>query len=204
MKKTALPVLIIVGLILVIVGYFGISSVIKMNTPSDERTDLSEYYNMTDESKALLIIDHKIQENHGTMIDGHLYLDYDFVYSVFNNRFFWDSDEKILLYVTATNVISAQDGESNYTVDEETLDFGRTIVQTTEDSVLISLDFVAQYTDIAYNFYTGPNRVMITKTWGEQTVIHAKADTQLRTGESRIACCQNQTFHLSQSPSIKL
>ena len=108
MKKNVLPVLIIVGLIVIVLGFIGITAVIDALTPSTERANLTEYYEITEESQVAIILDNEILDTYATTIDGEVYVDFKFIYNNISSRFYWDSNENILLYTTASNVVSAE------------------------------------------------------------------------------------------------
>ena len=180
MKKNALPVLVIGGLIAVILIYLGISAVIEKYTPTDERQNLTEYYNIKEETQVAIILDNQILDAYGTLIDGQVYLDYKLVDEYLNNRFYWDANEKLLLYTTTSSIITIPAESTSYRVDDSTEDFGKVIAKTTKDSVLIHIDFVQKYSNISCNYYESPNRLAITSAWGEITVVEAQEDTQVR------------------------
>lgn len=180
MKKNVLPVLIIAGLIAIILVYLGVSYMIDKYTPTDERKDLTEYYNITEENQVAITLDNKVLEAYGTLIDGQVYLDYEFVYDYLNSRFYWDTNENILLYTTSTDVVSAKAEATSYNVGKSTTDFGKVVVKPTAESALIHLDFVSKYTDISVATYEAPKRIVITSDWGDITVANAKNDTHVR------------------------
>ena len=80
MKKNALPVLIIGGLIALVLIFMGVSAIIEKYTPTDERKNLSEYYNITEETQVAITLDNKVLDAYGTLVNGEVYLDFDFVY----------------------------------------------------------------------------------------------------------------------------
>ena len=180
MKKNVLPVLIIVGLIAIVLVYLGVSYMIDKYTPTDERKDLTEYYNITEENQVAITLDNKVLEAYGTLIDGQMYLDYYFVYNNLNSRFYWDSNENILLYTTSSDVVSAKAESTSYNVGKSTTDFGKVVVKATAESALIHLDFVSKYTNISVSTYEAPKRIVITSDWGDITVANAKNDTHVR------------------------
>ena len=180
MKKNALPVLIIIGLIVVVLIFLGISALIDKYTPTDERQDLSEYYNITEETQVAITLDNQILETYGTLVNGEIYLDFDFVYEYLNSRFYWDSNENILLYTTSSDVISAPAESTSYMVGKSSTDFGKTVVKATAESALIHLDFVALFTNMTYEYYETPARIVITSQWTDITVAEAKNDTHVR------------------------
>jgi len=180
MKKNVLPVLIIVGLIVIVLGFIGITAVIDALTPSTERANLTEYYEITEESQVAIILDNEILDTYATTIDGEVYVDFKFIYNNISSRFYWDSNENILLYTTASNVVSAEAESSSYLTGKSSTDFGKTIVKATADSALVHIDFVSKFADIKVAKYDTPTRIVITKTWGDITTATAKADTQVR------------------------
>lgn len=180
MKKNALPVLIIGGLITLVLIFMGVSAIIEKHTPTDERKNLSEYYNITEESQVAIILDNKLLNAYGTLVNGEIYLDFDFVYDYLNSRFYWDANENILLYTTSTDIISAPAESTSYMVGKSSTDFGKPVVKATAESALIHLDFVSTFINIAYEYYEAPTRVVITSQWGDITVADVKNDTEVR------------------------
>lgn len=180
MKKNALPVLIIVGLITIVLAFIGVSAMIEKYTPSDERQDLTEYYNITEETQVAIVLDNTVLDKYATLVNGQVYLDYNFVQDYLNARFYWDSYENILLYTTATDVISAKAEATSYSVGKSSTDFGKIVVKATAESALIHMDFVNQYSNISCAYYESPNRVVITSAWGEISTTTAKNDTVAR------------------------
>ena len=180
MKKNVLPVLIIVGLIAVVLIFIGVSAVIDALTPSTERANLTEYYEITEESQVPIILDNEVMETYATTIDGEVYVDFKFIYDKLSSRFYWDSNENILLYTTSTNVVSAAAESTSYMTGKNSTDFGKTVVKATAESALVHIDFVSKFANIRVSHQTEPTRVVITKTWEDVSVASAKNDTQVR------------------------
>ncbi len=181
MKKNVLPVLIVIGLIAVVLIFIGITAVIDALTPGTERANLTDYYDITQESQVPVILDNEILDEYATLIDGEVYLDFKFLYNNINSRFYWDSNENILLYTTASSIISAEAESTSYMTGKSTTDFGKTIVKATADSALVHLDFVNKFANIKVSYADSPKRVIITKIWQEISTVTAKNDTQIRT-----------------------
>ena len=87
MKKNVLPVLIISGLIVVVLVFIGVSAVIDSLTPTTERADLTEYFEITEESQVAITLDDDISDTHATLINGEVYVDYKFIYNNLSSRF---------------------------------------------------------------------------------------------------------------------
>ena len=180
MKKKALPVLVVCALIVIIVAITGISALIKKYTPSKERQELSEYYNLTSEDQVAIILNNEVIETTAKMIGDHVYIDYQFVHDSLNPRFYWDANENILLYATARDLISAEADSNCYLVTKSSIDYGRPIVKATSDSAYIDLDFVKEYSDFTYEYFSDPNRIIVYNTWGNYEVATVRRNTHIR------------------------
>lgn len=180
MKKKVVPVFAAIVLIIVVILFMLLGKLIEKYTPSKERQELTEYYQMSSDEDVAILFNNEMLEVHGRMIDGHVYLDFDTVHDMINDRFFWDSNENKLLYTTATDLISAEAESTSYLVTKDSHSLDHTIVKVDANSAYIAIDFVKQYSDFAYEVYDSPNRVVITTEWGEYTVAAAKKNTELR------------------------
>lgn len=180
MKKKVVPVFAAIVLIIVVILFMLLGKLIEKYTPSKERQELTEYYQMSSDEDVAILFNNEMLEVHGRMIDGHVYLDFDTVHDMINDRFFWDSNENKLLYTTATDLISAEAESTSYLVTKDAHSLDHTIVKVDANSAYIAIDFVKQYSDFAYEVYDSPNRVVITTEWGEYTVAAAKKNTELR------------------------
>mgnify|MGYP003300302462 CR=1 FL=1 len=179
-NKQLLPVFAVVGLIcLVLVITLGVK-LIQKYTPSKEHLALTEYYGIENDSQVAITLNNTVLENYATVIDGHVYLDYEFVHDVLNCRFYWDANENILLYTTASDVISANAEATNYMIGKSSTDFGRVIVRATADSAWVDIDFVKLFSDFTYTYFESPSRIVLTNEWKDITVSTLKGKTQVR------------------------
>lgn len=180
MKKKIMPVVVVIILILLIISGIVIVSLIQKYTPSKERADLSDYYHVTSETDVAVVLNNEITNGVATLIDGQVYLDFHFVHDAINSRFYWDENENILLYTTASDLISAEADATSYLVTKNSVDYGRVIVKATSDSAWVDLDFVNQYSDFTYSYYDTPSRVVMTNAWGEIDTAVVKKNTEIR------------------------
>ena len=179
MKKKFLPVIAAVAFIIVILIFMLLGSIIEKYTPTDETLDLSEHYNVTAEDDVAIIFNHELSESKAKMINGVVYLDLDTVKNCINDRFYWDSNENILRYATATDLVSVSAESTTYTITKDTHSSDHIIVKAAEIPY-IAIDFVKEYSDFAYQVFEEPNRVVITTAWGDYTTVTAKKNTALR------------------------
>lgn len=180
MKKKIIPVIAAGLLILVVILFMLLGNLIEKYSPSKETEDLSTYYGLSSDTEVALILNNEVIDAKGRLIDGHVYLDYNTVYNYINSRFYWDTNENILRYTTATDLISAAAESTSYTVSKETKAFDQIIVKGDAAAAYLSLDFVKQYSDFSYVLYENPNRLVLTTAWGDYTVASAKKSSEIR------------------------
>lgn len=168
---------------LIFIIIIAITSITRALTPSREVMQLTDYYKV-DDSEVIIILQNEIYDKHGRLINDRVYIDYDTVKTYFNPRFYWDNNENILTYTTPDEIIRAKAGSKTYSVIKNIIstdtDTDYTIAEVFADQVYISLDFVKQYSDIDYAFYTEPNRVVIDYIWGDYLYTEVSKVTQLR------------------------
>ena len=167
-KRTGLAILI---LIIVVVGiaaafWFTVGNKYK---PVTELADLDEYFGLTDDSQAIIVLDNELWEQKGLIIDGNAYLDYDDVRTLINPRIYIDSNEDILLYSMPTYTVRIEAGSIYYNDNGEKVEIGHEIFTRKEDIYYISLDFIERYTDIEGEFYSDPNRIVLNLSKDSQT-----------------------------------
>ncbi len=163
------------------------SMMIKKLTPSDEIMQLSDYYK-TKDSEVLIILQDEVYDIKGMLIDGSVYVDYDTVVQQFNHRFYWDSNENTLTYTTPDEIIRAEADSKSYSVTKSMIDTDKEIktpiVKVFADRVYLSLEFVEKYSDLTFEYYDNPSRVVISYKWGDYLFTEVTKATQLRTEPS--------------------
>lgn len=138
-RKQSVILVIVVIAIIIIVLIAG--KIISKYTPSKEKMDLSEYFGVTDASAAAVIVDHKISDTQAVIKDGMAYLDYETVKEMFNARFYWDSNENLLLYTTPDDLVSAAASSKDYFVTKQ---------KNTENYVIVYADAKTAYIAMEY------------------------------------------------------
>lgn len=152
----------------------------KRYSPSKEEADRNEYYGIENENQMAVIVDNQVVEPYGMISDGKAYVQYEVIRDNINDRFYWDPNENILLYTLPNDTVSVGVGSKDYTISKEKDSKDYVILKTEGSTAYIALDFVQQYTNIEYEVYDKPSRVMIVSDWGETTVATVKKDTQVR------------------------
>ena len=167
-------------LVLIVIGIVGGAFSLKRYSPSKEKADLKKYYGIEQDNQVAVIIDNQILEAKAAMFDGKPYLEYSLVRDYLNDRFYWDSNENILLYTLPEGTIRADVGSNEYTLQKEKKSEDYTIIKTEGSTAYIALDFVQKYTNIEFKTYEDPQRVMIISDWGKIRTATVKKDTQVR------------------------
>lgn len=149
--------------------------------PSKKVMDLDEYYQIANKDDVVLILQNKIYEQKGKIIDGQIYVDYDTVTTYFNKRFYWDDNESLLIYTTPTEIIKSEVGSKDYYINKSKKSMDYAISKVEDETVYIALDYVKEFSDVDYTLYEDPNRVVINYVWGEEFLFaDIKEATQLR------------------------
>ena len=181
MRKKAGPVIAALLLIVVIGLILVIGKKIEKFIPSEEVQDLEEYFGIEEPDDVAIIRNQELTELKGKCMDGKIYLDFDLVHAELNSRFYWDKNEQLLRYTTAEDLVTAYAGRKEYFVGNDVTREDYEIVKLRDDIVYVALDFVKKYTDLGYELYTDPYRIVLTTVWkglcGTTTV---SRDTELR------------------------
>lgn len=182
--KKAIPVLIALVLIIVVAGAAFGSKIIERYTYSREEADLYEYFHIIKEEEVPIVLQEELIEAKALMQDGHCYFDLETVHTYFNERFYVDETEQLLLYTTPTEVIRSNIGSTVYQVDGAENEAGYCISFSRQqgDSMTyyVAVDFVKQYTDLSYEVFENPYRMQVYTSWEDREVADIKKDTNVR------------------------
>ena len=180
MKKKAAPVLAIVLLIVIVAGIGFLTRVIKKYTPSSEVMSSQEYFGLDHEGEAAIVVGSEILPYKGKILNEVAYVDYQAVKEVLNDYFYWDSENNTMLYTMPTDVVQIPAGSNSYTADGKTQSLNYNIVLIDGTETYIALDFVKQYTDISYEMFHDPDRIVINNEWGDMTVASIRKAGKVR------------------------
>lgn len=169
-------ILLVILIIAAIAGAF----LWKKYSPSKEKADLKKYYGIEQEDQLAIIVNNEVVEPKGMIADGKAYVQYEIVRDYINCRFYWDPNENILLYTLPKDIVSVEVGSQEYSVSKDKNSEDYVILKTEGSTAYIALDFVQQYTNMDYEVYDNPSRVMINTDWGKTQVAEVKKDTQVR------------------------
>ena len=182
--KRVLPIIIVILLIIGVGGGVVWSILAGRYKPTEEVMDYAAEMGLSENEYAITLNQEVLKEDRAVAIDGRVYLSMDLVTETINSRFYWDDNEKLLLFTTPTEVMMITPDQQGYTVKtwngSSDADEGYMIVRTYNDSYYVAADYVKAHTQMDYAEYTEPNRVVMATKWAEQQTVTLKKDTAVR------------------------
>lgn len=133
--------------------------------PSKTHMKLTDYYKM-EKSDVKVIMETDVLDTAALYQDRQVYVDIEMVKSRLNNRFYWDSNESLLLYTTPNAVIQAEPGSKDCYKNNSKSSRDYEIVRVDAEKVYVALDYVKEYTAFEYKVYNNPTRVVIQNEYG--------------------------------------
>lgn len=179
MRSRVIPVLIILVLIIAVGSVTAISLINNYRKGSTEVIDFKEDYGLED-NEYLVVLNNEIQTFKGIEDSGTVYIDAENVAKHINDRFYWDSNEKIFIYTKATQVIKAFPDQQSYSVGGENTPLDYAPIKTIGDTVYVSVEYIKLFTQCEIEAYQDPNRLMVTTKWGELQTVSVQEDTVMR------------------------
>ena len=154
---------------------------------SKEKADLKQYYGIQSNDDLAVVVNEQVigalegSSAGGKIFDGIPYVEYSVVREYINQRFYWDSNENVLLYTLPNGSVSVSVGSKEYTDVKEKKSEDYVILKTEGKTAYIALSFIQQYTNMEYNVYEKPQiRAVIECDWGEHSFAALKRDTEIR------------------------
>ena len=173
MKRTVIPVLVVIFLLLMIAGGIVAARYIDRYIPTKELADVEEVLGITGGETAFYYNDERLSGVQVIVRDGQAYLPVSWVNENLNEKFYWDDTEKMLVYTLPDTIVYA---------DKRTMGSGGQPLMLAEDGgVWLSAGLVASYTDIRSELFTSPvNRFFLYDDWAPQTAGTAAKDAPVR------------------------
>lgn len=180
-KRRRTNKVLIAILLFVIIAMVGACTLVWIKYgPTDERYDLNKYFGVEKESELGITVNNEVMEMKGLRIDNEVYIPYEIVRDYLNGRFYFDSNENILLYTLEDAIVRTDVGSKTYTIAKEEYTEDYAILKTEGHAAYIAIDFVKEYTDLDYVVYEQPGRVMIGTDFEERVVADVKRNTEVR------------------------
>ena len=166
------------AVLLVIAVALGVA-LVKKYTPGKERLTLSDYYTVASD-EAVIILQGKTYEKNAKVKDGLVYVDLNTVQQFLNKELYYDAKERVLTITTPTEIIQAYANETQYYNNKTKVNVAAPVVCSINGETYFSIEFILQYSDFQYTYYTMPNRLLIWNEWVDVLCYDAKKDTALR------------------------
>ncbi len=178
--KKIIPVLIAIVLIIVVgAAAFG-AKLLDRYSYSKEKANLAEYFGVTgDDDVPVILQDEKIEE-HAKLWDGTCYFDFATVQKYFNDRFYEDKKEGLLLYTLPDAIVRTQIGTSEVSKNGETESRDYVLARYEGEQLYVAADFVKEYTNFSYELFTDPNHMQVYTEWNQRETATVTKDTQVR------------------------
>lgn len=152
---------------------------------SNEEADLYSYYGSIADDYAVMIKDGTITTDQLKVIDGCLYIPYERVLEEYNETYYYDENDKALLYTTATDVISAPLDGRAYIENGVSTPTDYVICTIEKEELLVCLDYVKLHADAYYEIYGGngePYRARLINEWNPIRKAPITGDQYIRVG----------------------
>lgn len=171
--KKLIPVIIAIILILIIGAATAGSIVFDKYSYSKEKADLQEYFGVSGDELAIFLQDEKISEK-AVLKGGICYFDLDTVHRYFNDGFYADMNEMILLYALPTSVDRI--GMDVAAVTENGSSHNYAYVEN--GKVYVAVEHITKFTNMSVEVFDG--RVQVYTEWGDKRVATVEKDTEIR------------------------
>ena len=164
-----MPVLVVCLLIVLVSLIGGAVYGINKLIPTSKQMDLPEYYGQNADGEASLVAGTQKLEQKALISGDEVYIPLDVVNGYLNQRYYWDSANKKILYATPTSL-----------TEEAASDQPGGNVWLKESTVYLKLDYVKKYTDIDSYIYKDPARIAIQYKFSNVQTVTVKKDTVIR------------------------
>lgn len=164
-----MPVLVVCLLIVLVSLIGGAVYGINKLIPTSKQMDLTEYYGQNADGETSLVAGTQKLEQKALISGDEVYIPLDVVNGYLNQRYYWDSANKKILYATPTSL-----------TEEAASDQPGGNVWLKESTVYLKLDYVKKYTDIDSYIYKDPARIAIQYKFSNVQTVTVKKDTVIR------------------------
>ncbi len=139
-------------------------TIAKKYAPSATMRPLDNYYDVAFD-EAVVILENEIFTERALLKDGAIYLLFSTVNDMVEPKYYLDKEEHLLSYALPEALIRVEEGQDYYYSDDKVCQMGNTILLNLEERYYISLEFVSMFSNLDYQFYEKPNRVVMQYQW---------------------------------------
>ena len=157
--------------------------------PTRQRIAPEDYFGLTGTSEAAsalggteaaIVVDDHLAQERAVIIDGSAYIDYTLVQRELNSRFHWDASAGLLLFTTPDQLFEIAPNGTSYTADGQSFDAGYEILKTTTSGMFLSVNFMQQYSNLKFDVFDSPSRIVVTRGSVQYTSAKVRKDSAVR------------------------
>ncbi len=159
---------------------------------STKEADLYEYFNMTGNEEAVVMINGEPTDGRLRVNNGTLYMPLSEIKSLYTDRFYYEETENRLLYTKEQETVATVVGEAAYTGSSGTVSLDSPAAffegEGEERKLLVSLDYLKLFKNMSVKLCGGgnePYRTEIKTEWGSVSTAAVTKAHDLRTGKDK-------------------
>ena len=149
-------------------------------SPGTEKADLNKYFNLNAEDDVGVVWQGELSETVAKSYDGRIYIEYEYLKNNINPIFYFDYNENVLIYTLPSDTVTVDVGSKDYYISKNKNSEEYTILKTDARTAYVALDFVQKYTNMDYQVFEDPSRVLITSQWGNTRVADVRKNDAVR------------------------
>ncbi len=174
MKRTVVAVLAVLMTLILLAGVAGGFFLYKKYAPTKELADQAQWFQVSGDQVAVILNHELVEGVHGRYVDGQVYLPFDWVHGNLNQKFYWDEQEKQMIYTLPESVVYA-----NFSTMGSS---GKPLLLEEDGKVWMTAGLVLAYTDVRISGHLegSVKRVLIDDYWTEVSCAQLKKDEKLR------------------------
>ncbi len=159
MKRFLVSVLTFIGIFLILGGGTLVFWLYHKYVPSKEMANQQDWFQVAGNQVAIMLDNELIEDTKGRWIDGEVYLPLEWVQKTLNEKFYWDNEEKLLIYTLPEEIIYADTSVMG--------NGGKPLVVEQENQIWLLAGLVLNYTDIRMERYVEEEarRLFIDTKW---------------------------------------
>ena len=163
--EKSLKIKLLVGTIFVCIFITALAvTLVQKYTPSETMRTLDDYYDVALD-EAVVLLENEIFEERALLKDGGVYLLYSTMLDLVDTAYYLDKEEQLLSYALPETLIRVEEGKDYYYKNDDICEIGHPIFFLLEDKYYISLEFISIFSNMEYQCYENPNRVVIQHQW---------------------------------------
>ena len=164
--RRLIPVAAALILIVIVAAIAFGSGLLEQYAYSTKQADLYEYFGLTSDTEAAIMLDNEYIDEKARVEDGKYYLPMDLVEEYFFDDFYYDEKNDCLLYTYATGTDVSKDGDGNFLKRGE--------------QVYLNVDYVKQFAPMEVKLYEDPAHMELKYSWDSVQLADIKKNTKAR------------------------